>query len=73
MHEQRIFGHVTELGGTPAAFDEHCPLMSLPATMGATIDTVPFGCEAYLSAPAGETVRWCEKLGVRRFPRVGIV
>lgn len=73
MQEQRVFGHVTELGGIPAAFDEHCPLMSLPATMRTTIDTIPFGCEAYLRASAGETARWGKKLGARRLPRVGIV
>lgn len=40
---------VAELGNEPPAFDLECPLMSLPAVFGTTVETVPWQ-GAYLAA-----------------------
>ncbi len=50
-------GHITiaRLGAVPPAFDLECPLMSLPAIFGTTVETVPWagpylGADPFLSA-----------------------
>jgi tetratricopeptide (TPR) repeat protein len=43
---------VAQLGIKPPAFDLECPLMSLPAIFGTTVDTVPWH-GAYLAADPG--------------------
>jgi tetratricopeptide (TPR) repeat protein len=48
-----------------------CPLMSLPAAFGATLETIPFS-DAYLSPSPALTAAWAERLGPRRRPRVGV-
>jgi tetratricopeptide (TPR) repeat protein len=53
------------LGGVTPEFDLECPLMSLPAVFGTTVDTVPWP-GAYLGAERGEA---SEKR--RLFPAVG--
>jgi hypothetical protein len=71
------------------SFDLHCPLMSLPLAFGTTLETIPFGKEAYLQALPAEVERWGrwleERLGDTssvgsdeaparsRRPRVGLV
>jgi hypothetical protein len=48
-------------------------MMSLPLAFGTTLETIPFGREAYLRALPEEVERWRERLGVRSRPRVGLV
>jgi tetratricopeptide (TPR) repeat protein len=50
--------------------DIHCPLMSLPMTMGTTLDTIP-GEVPYLHADSTRTMRWRQKLGTAGF-KIGI-
>jgi tetratricopeptide (TPR) repeat protein len=51
-------GHaeVTQLGIDPPPFDLECPLMSLPAVFGTTVETVPW-CGPYLAADPDEITR----------------
>ncbi len=52
-------------------FDLTCPLMSLPAILGTTVDSIP--CEIpYLAAEPEAVARWRARLGEAGF-RVGIV
>lgn len=55
---------VARLGENPPEFEVECPLMSLPAVLGTTPETVPWA-GAYLSAEPGMVL---ERL--RAFPRV---
>jgi hypothetical protein len=71
------------------SFDLHCPLMSLPLAFGTTLETIPYGKEAYLQALPADVERWGrwleERLGDTssvgsdeaparsRRPRVGLV
>ena len=75
--------------GQPAPHhDLHCPMMSLPLAFGTTLETIPFGDEAYLQALPFEVERWGQWLAERlpgpstedattsvdnRRPRVGLV
>lgn len=43
---------VVAAGARPPRFDLHCPLLSLPARFGSTLETLPCGVP-YLSVPAG--------------------
>lgn len=52
-------------------FDFHCPLMSLPLAMGASVTMKPAG--AYLQADTALTRAWADRLGSPRTPRVGLV
>lgn len=52
-------------------FDFHCPLMSLPLAMGASVNMKPAG--AYLHADAALSRAWADRLGSRKGPRVGLV
>jgi len=63
---------VIALDQTPLpAFDVHCPLLTLPARFGTTIDTVPAEVP-YLAADPIETQRWRERIGGSGL-RVGLV
>jgi len=66
--EIRIIGETPE----PAAFDTHCPLMSLPLAMGTTLKTIPSGAR-YLAADARLRVDWAERLPATTKPRIGLV
>lgn len=48
-----------------ADFDWRIPLMSLPALLGTTLETLP-APSAYLQAPAVRVAHWRERLGPRR-------
>jgi len=52
-------------------FDLHCPLMSLAAAFGTTLETIPAAIP-YLKAPAAHAERWRARLGTRKRPRVGL-
>ena len=53
-------------------FDYHCPLMSLPLAFNSTLNSLPAQVP-YLRGNAEKTLRWKEKLGPRRKPRIGLV
>lgn len=60
------------LGAVTPDFDMECPLMSLPAVFGTTIETVPW-TGAYLGAEAAEVAaKRAEFGGAGRGPRVGL-
>ena len=63
---------VVEKGAALPDFDLHCSLMSLPAALRTTLDTVPAGVP-YLHADSDKAKAWAERLGERRRPRVGLV
>jgi hypothetical protein len=56
----------------PAAFDYHCPLLSLPLAFGTTLESVPSE-PAYLFADAQRSKAWEARLPARTKPRIGIV
>ncbi|MBI3773666.1 MAG: tetratricopeptide repeat protein [Gammaproteobacteria bacterium] len=53
-------------------FDLHCPILSLPLALKTTLDTIPAHVP-YLSADSQKIIKWDERLGVKRMPRVGLV
>jgi len=59
-------------GDRPPPFDLHCSLTSLPFAFGTELVTIPAEIP-YLRAPDDRLPRWCERLGERRAPRVGVV
>ena len=73
MSCQPWVSEAVKLGDAVPAYDVHCPMMSLPLAFGTTLETIPFGREAYLRALPEEVERWRERLGVRSRPRVGLV
>lgn len=52
-------------------FDVQCPLMSLPAAFGTTVDTIP-ATVPYLSPDPEHVERWRSRLGPQTKPRVGL-
>jgi hypothetical protein len=63
---------VAVLGQTPPAFDLECPLISLPAAFGATVETVPWS-GAYLGAdPEIAAQKLAEFPGIGSGLRVGL-
>jgi ADP-heptose:LPS heptosyltransferase len=61
---------VVARGDALPAFDQHCPLLSLPLAFKTDIATVPAPVP-YLRAPAG-AMDWNSRLGTKR-PRIGLV
>lgn len=57
-------------GETPAAFDFHIPLASIPLAAGMVVQTIPV-VDHYLTAEPQTVARWKEKLGDGGF-RIGI-
>lgn len=57
---------------TPAVFDMHCPLMTLPLAFGTDLDTIPADVP-YLAAPEERRREWRERLGPKRGTRIGLV
>ena len=57
---------------TPPHVDYHCPLLSLPLTLGTTLDSIPSHVP-YLRPPSDRQSAWRERLGPRAKPRVGLV
>jgi tetratricopeptide (TPR) repeat protein len=58
-------------GVVPAAFDYHCPLMSLPFAFETTLETIPSE-EAYIFADEQKSKAWDARLPPRTRPRIGI-
>lgn len=58
-------------GASLPHFDVQCPLMSLPAAFGTTVETIP-ATVPYLSAAPDYVARWSSKLGPRVKLRVGL-
>ena len=56
----------------PAAFDFHCPLMSLPLALGTTLQTIP-ARQPYLFADESLRNAWHARLPAKTKPRIGIV
>jgi tetratricopeptide (TPR) repeat protein len=52
--------------------DGHCPMMSLPAAFGTTLQAIPAAIP-YLSANPGRVAYWQSRLGPRTRPRIGLV
>jgi tetratricopeptide (TPR) repeat protein len=57
---------------TPAGFDYHCPLLSLPLALGTTLATIPAE-QQYLSADAELRSAWSARLPAKSKPRIGVV
>lgn len=53
-------------------FDLHCPLMSLPLALKASIASIP-SAGGYLKAEAGKIAEWQSRLGRKTKPRIGLV
>jgi len=53
-------------------FDYHCPMMSLPLAVRATVTTIP-GAEGYLRSDPAKVAHWRARLGERTRPRIGLV
>jgi len=62
LRGQGDFGELIKLGDAVPAYDVHCPMMSLPLAFGTTLETIPFGREAYLRALPEEVERWRDRL-----------
>jgi len=58
-------------GAALPAFDVQCPLMTLPAALGTTLDTIPSQVP-YLAADPAAVRRWGERLGAAAGLKVGI-
>ena len=57
----------------PAAFDYHCPLMSLPLAFRTTVETIPAE-PRYLWAEDAPRAKWSARLGAGHArPRIGLV
>jgi tetratricopeptide (TPR) repeat protein len=56
----------------PAAFDYHCPLMSLPLALGTTLDTIPAE-QRYIFADKERRATWNTRLPPPTKPRIGVV
>ena len=52
-------------------FDLHCPLLSLPHALRASVDCIPSHV-SYLTADAVRVGQWQQRLGPRQRPRVGL-
>jgi tetratricopeptide (TPR) repeat protein len=56
----------------PAAFDYHCPIMSLPLAFGTTLETIP-PHRSYIRADAQLSRAWAAQLPLPDKPRIGFV
>ncbi|MCE2999068.1 MAG: tetratricopeptide repeat protein [Betaproteobacteria bacterium] len=65
---ERVFSNRDEL----PVFDLQCPLLSLPAVFGATLDSVP-ARESYIQPSSSKLQTWRERLGPARRWRIGLV
>lgn len=53
-------------------FDLHCPLVSLPAALGITLDELGATASPYLRAPAERAAAWAARLAPPPAPRSGL-
>jgi tetratricopeptide (TPR) repeat protein len=65
-------GGVVSEGDPLPDFDFHCPLLSLPAVLGTTIETIPASVP-YLSPPPETSAVWETRLAVKTGLKVGLV
>jgi len=63
---------VTTPDNRPAAYDYHCPLMSLPLAFRTTLATIPSE-PRYLQADAASRAIWSARLPARKKSRIGMV
>ncbi|MFN8984474.1 MAG: tetratricopeptide repeat protein [Alphaproteobacteria bacterium] len=65
---------VTVIGpnDTPAGFDLHCPLLSLPLAFGTRLEAIPAWPKGYLTAPAEAVALWAQRLPRSR-RRIGLI
>ena len=63
---------VVARGAPTPAFDVHCPLMSLPLALGATLNAIPASVP-YLRAEPIDVDRWRQRMAPLATPRVGLV
>lgn len=56
----------------PAAFDYHCPMMTLPLAFGTTLETIPRH-RSYIRADAQLCRTWASRLPPANKPRIGFV
>ena len=59
-------------GEKPAAFDYHCPLLSLPLAFRTTLETIPAAIP-YLHADPDRAARWRHRLAALPGHKVGLV
>ncbi len=59
-------------GEKPAAFDYHCPLLSLPLAFRTTLETIP-AAVPYLHADPDRAARWRHRLAALPGHKVGLV
>lgn len=57
---------------TPAEFDLHSPLLSLPLAFGTQLETIPAWQNGYLRSPAADIAYWSQRLPAGR-RRIGLV
>jgi hypothetical protein len=57
---------------TPAGFDYHCPLLSLPSAFRTTLATIPVE-RSYICSDPGARAAWSDRLATKTRPRIGIV
>ena len=64
---------ITVIGGTdpPAAFDYHCPMMSLPLALGASVEAIPSE-SPYLRADPADAATWRARMPPSGRPRIGL-
>lgn len=63
---------VIGLGEALPAFDQHCPLLSLPLAFGTTMASIPSEVP-YLAAPEPLLADWHARLAASARPRVGLI
>ncbi len=63
---------IVPTGEEPPDFDLHCPLMSLPLALQATVTTIP-AATPYLAADPAQVSVWAERLRSLKGLRVGLV
>jgi len=63
---------VVASGDPLPAFDVYCPMLSLPAVFGTTLETIP-AAVPYLAAEPASVAMWRERLAVLPGLRVGLV
>jgi hypothetical protein len=63
---------VLPAGAMPPPFDYHCPLLSLPLAFNTSLDSIP-NAVPYLKCNGEKSAQWSQRLGERKFPRVGLV
>ena len=65
-------GHIVPSGAELPPFDYQCPLLSLPAGFGTTVQTVP-ATVPYLQADPAKLAHWQQRLGPAKRYRIALV